>query len=310
MNLLYKIYFFLPNFYWLGFAGKIINRLMSRTLKILFELFVPQYLKRTSIDQGLGVTEQKRDVKYIVSLTSFPARINDIWISIETILRQSVKPDEIILWLAKEQFKQEDLPESLTLLKQRGLTIKFCDDLRSHKKYYYTIKEYPKDCVITLDDDLYYHKDVLKNVIELHKKFPDLICTNRAHEITIRNDEVLPYRKWRHNSTSNLKPSNLLMQTGGAGTLYPPNSLSPDAFDKELIRDLCFHADDIWLKFMGFINGKQVVTNSLYNKDYITVGKTQNEKLVTTNVLSGGNDTQLKKVMDYFKIKASDLVNG
>ena len=40
----------------------------------------------------------------IVSLTTFPARISTVWITIETIFRQEVMPDRIVLWLAKEQF--------------------------------------------------------------------------------------------------------------------------------------------------------------------------------------------------------------
>ena len=72
------------------------------------------------------------------------------------------------------------------------------------------------------------------------------------------------------------------------------------AFDKKLIKELCFHADDVWLKFMAYLNGKKVVTNSFFNKDYITTGSTQTEKLVTTNVIAGGNDEQLKKVLEFF----------
>lgn len=308
MNFLYSIYFWLPNFNRLGFLGKVLNRLMSKTLKFVFDLFVPKHLEKTAEKMGLGITETKRDVKYIVSLTSFPARINDIWLSIETILRQSVKPDEIILWLANEQFPDKKIPDSLYKLQERGLTIKYCDDIRSHKKYYYTIKEYPNDCIITLDDDLYYHKDVLKNVIQLYKKYPNAIATNRAHEITFHKDEILPYRQWNHNSSINT-PTHKLLQTGGAGTLYSPNSLNENAFNKELIKELCFHADDVWLKFMVYLNGKKIVTNAKYDKDYITVGKTQGEKLVTQNVIHGGNDIQLKKVLDFFKINTKELLN-
>jgi hypothetical protein len=51
-----------------------------------------------------------------------------------------------------------------------------------------------------------------------------------------------------------------------------------------------------------------VVTNSKYNKEFITVSKTQREKLVNTNVFSGGNDLQLKKLMNYFNINAVDFL--
>lgn len=304
MNLLYSIYYWLPNFAKLGYAGKVVNYILLKILKKSFDYHVPGHLKKTASKAGMGInTTEKRERRYIVSLTSFPARIDDIWISIETILRQSFKPDMIILWLAEEQFPDKKLPQSLLDLQERGLTIRYCDDIRSHKKYYYTIKEYPDDYVITLDDDLYYDKDVIRNVVEIHKRFPDMIATNRAHKITFNEDgSVKPYRKWKHNDDSRLKPSHRLLQTGGAGTLYFPGCLNPSAFDKELIKELCFHADDVWLKMMAYLNGNKVVTNSKYNKDYVTVSTTQKEKLVTQNVIDGGNDKQLKNIISYFKI--------
>ncbi|MFH1119647.1 MAG: glycosyl transferase [Bacteroidota bacterium] len=306
MNCLYSIYFALPDFTKTGIIGKIVVRLQERILKRIFDRIMPAYFRRTANQAGSGINSELRDEKYIVSLTSFPARIDDIWISIETILRQSFKPDMIILWLAEEQFPDKKLPESLRKLEKRGLTIQYCDDLRSHKKYYYAFKNYPDANIITLDDDLYYHRDVLKNVAELHRKYPGLICTNRAHKFTFRNGLLNPYRKWKFNVTDAL-PSHLLVQTGGAGTLYPPGSLSDQAFDKKLIRELCLHADDLWLKAMALKEKTLVVTNAKYNKDFLTIASTQRVKLVTTNVFDGGNDKQFKDVCEYFSINLNSI---
>ena len=53
----------------------------------------------------------------IISLTTYPGRINTVWLAIETLLRQSVKPDAIILWLSTDQFKSlSDIPHSLLVL--------------------------------------------------------------------------------------------------------------------------------------------------------------------------------------------------
>lgn len=69
---------------------------------------------------------QKRNEKIIVSLTSFPGRIHLVHKTIQTILLQSVKPDLIELWLAKEQFPnlEKDLPSELIELTQFGLNIR------------------------------------------------------------------------------------------------------------------------------------------------------------------------------------------
>ena len=51
------------------------------------------------------------------------------------------------------------------------MKIEFKDeDLRSHKKYYYTIKEYPDDIMITVDDDIFYRSDMIAKLMAYHKK--------------------------------------------------------------------------------------------------------------------------------------------
>ena len=163
MNLLYRIYFGLPNFAVLGLLGKAINRGLGFLLKWIFDAFVPTYLQKTAVSAGFGLNTEKRDRLYIVSLTSFPARIDDIWVTIEILLRQTFKPDKIILWLAQNQFPStKAIPESLFQLLDRGLTIEFCEeDLRAHKKYFYAFQQYPDANIITVDDDLYYDRYLL-----------------------------------------------------------------------------------------------------------------------------------------------------
>lgn len=307
MNTVFKIYYALPNFAKLGIAGKVINRFLAKIVKTIFDSTLPAYFIRTADKEGLGINTGKRDRLFIVSLTSFPARINEVWITIETILRQSFKPDKIILWLAESQFPDKKIPDSLTSLLKRGLTIEFCkEDLRSHKKYFYSFEKYPDDFIITLDDDLYYDRHLLLNLVKLRTQFPNAVSTNRAHIITFSGDKILPYRQWKHNVTDN-KPSHQLVQTGGFGTIYLRTDLYRDFNNTQLIKDLAFHADDLWLKMMCFLNGKKIVTNSCYNKDPITVKSSQAEKLVKINVFQNGNDRQLEQVIQYYKINEVEL---
>lgn len=309
MNFLYRLYFALPNFARIGIIGKIINRILGMILKRIFDAFIPRYLKRTAEKAGYGLNTEPREETYIVSLTSFPARIEYIWITLEIIFRQSFKPDKIILWLAESQFPDKKLPETLNQLKKRGLTIEFCeDDLRAHKKYFYAMQMYPDANIITLDDDLYFDRYVLENVVMLHKAHPGLICTNRAHRFTFdATGKIKPYRNWKHNVTDKM-PSPLLVPTGGAGTLYPPGSLPATTFDKSIFKEICFHADDLWLKAMSLLNKTNIVTNSRYNKDFVSIKTTQNEKLVSNNVIAGGNDVQLKDVINHYDISLREEI--
>lgn len=306
MELLYKIYFAFPNFKRYGFFGKVVNKIFQKILKFYFDKTVPKQLIKTFGASDYGLNTEKRDSKYIVSLTSFPSRINEIWITIDLVLRQTFKPDMVILWLANEQFENLSLPESLLKLKEKGLTIRFCDDLRSHKKYYYSMKEFKDSIIITVDDDVYYPKDFLSKIIEFHKKFPEAIIANKAHSMKFRQETVLPYRKWRHNDKSIKIPSHLLVAVGVGGVLYPPRSLSNEVFDQEVFKEICFFADDLWLKINALLINTKVVATDYYNKDFITIGKTQRVKLVTQNALHGGNDVQLKNLCEHFNIDLSD----
>ena len=66
------------------------------------------------------------------------------------------------------------------------------------------------------------------------------------------------------------------------------------------MRKLCFYADDLWLKIMSLRRDKKIATNKTYNKDFASVGKSQRTKLVSVNVLQGGNDEQLNNLLTYF----------
>ncbi|MEL6972183.1 MAG: hypothetical protein AAFZ63_27845 [Bacteroidota bacterium] len=297
------IYYGLPRFGIYGKIGKAIDRVMDIYMaRPLLETFVRPRLAQQLESGEIGINTETRETPYIVSLTSFPARVEEAWVSIECLLSQTVKPDKIILWLAEEQFPGRKIPETLQMQQKRGLTIEFCDDIKSHKKYYYTMLRHPNACVIAVDDDLYYNSTTMENVIGLHKKHPECIAANRAHEVLFDADGTMrPYTKWKHNSVAK-DPSFLLFHTSGHGTLFPPGALIDVAFDKELIKSLSFRSDDVWLKAMTVLSGRKIVTNGTYNKDYCTVGSTQKESLVSSNTKKGAKDKILRKVFKHFDI--------
>ncbi len=64
--------------------------------------------------KDVGVTNNKRETKIIVSLTTFPDRIESVYKTVSTLLTQTLKPDEVILWLADSQFPAKKLTDNLT----------------------------------------------------------------------------------------------------------------------------------------------------------------------------------------------------
>ena len=65
-----------------------------------------------------------RKEKVIVSLTSYGRRVGEILpFTVISLLRQTYKPDLVLLWLDDEHWNDGNLPFILKRLKKKGLTI-------------------------------------------------------------------------------------------------------------------------------------------------------------------------------------------
>ena len=206
-----------------------------------------------------GLTKEKRNPQIIVSLTSFPARISTTHLAINTLLRQNVKPDRLILWLADSQFKnrENDLPQELLKLKDLGLEIKWCEDIKSYKKLIPTLKEFPNDIIITADDDIYYEEDWLETLYNAFEKHNCIICQRpRRLEFSENKIKVLSSRKTENLDLS--KPDYFNQMLGGTGCLYPPKSLHKDVLNSEKALKLLPTNDDIYFWAMAVLNKSKI----------------------------------------------------
>lgn len=266
-------------------------------IEAYYNIFVVNTWKKYP-SKKYGLNRKQRKEKIVVSLTSFPGRINTLWIAIESILRQSVKPDKIILWLAESQFDGlKSLPGSLLILQKRGLTIRFCDDLRSHKKYFYTMQEYPDDLVVLLDDDMIYPLDTIEKLIKLHHKYPTDICT-------ITGQVIVPGKlpsQWRNPMLSEkFEHSDELQVFSGSGSLYPPHAVHKDAFDKKKMQAVGPYADDLWLTYMAQRNTTKITALYPWRAFPITIYGTSQESLWKINAAQGQNDIQWEAMIKLY----------
>ena len=237
--------------------------------------------------------------RVIVSLTSFPKRIKEIHLCIKTILNQEHKPDAVMLWLANEQFPngEADLPPKLLKLKKYGLTIKWCNDIRSYKKLIPTLKEHPEAIIITTDDDVYYKKDWLAGLIQVHEQNPNEICCYRGAKITFENGEFYRYPVAPGNCYCDA--TLLHQQTGVGGVLYPPHCLAEDILREDIFMEIAPTNDDLWFWLMGVLNGTKVrmLNNNSFQLFY--VGETQLYSLTSIN--DHGEQLYYKQLNGIFK---------
>lgn len=240
-----------------------------------FQLYVTPPAKK-------GVSENK-EPQLIVSLTSFPQRINEIHLCVKTLLNQTYKPDAVILWLAEEQFPQKEaqLPQKLLKLQKNGLTIQWCNDLRSYKKLIPALREYPDATIVTTDDDVYYSRNWLEGLVRAHEQAPRDVCCYRGAKIRFEDgafvrDPVAPGSKYD-------AVTYLHQQTGVGGVLYPPHSLHEEVLKEEVFMEIARTNDDLWFWLMGVLNGTRVrmVGDNSFALYY--VGETQLYSLTAIN---------------------------
>ena len=247
-----------------------------------------------------AVKKEDRRQRIIISLTSYGERLKTVQHSLDTIFRQTVKPDKIVLCVTQEDYAL--LPENLKALEKKGkIEVLTGENLRAHKKYFYTMQKYPDDIVITVDDDVLYRRDLVEKLYAAHRLFPDCVCAIRAHRIKLDEDgEPLPYTEWKLRSTEYLlQPRNDYLATGVGGVLYPPHLFDEETFNVELIKKLCYFADDIWLKIMELRSNIRVVLADIDPHLTYTEG-TQEAGLFNTNVGENQNDVQLNALLDHY----------
>jgi len=244
----------------------------------------------------------------IVSLTSYPARIQFVSKVISSIFDQTVKADKILLWLAEEQFpnREEDLSEELLEQTKKGLEIRWCDDLKPHKKYYYTMQEFPDSIVITVDDDVIYNSKLIETLLISYIHYPFAVSAMRAHLIKFdENGKISPYCKWKREYKYFGIPSMALCATGVGGILYPPRVMHEELFNKNQIYKLCIYADDLWLKVMQILTNTPVVIAGESAK-LLYIENSQSEALWKTNDAEGANDIQFSKILENYDTYLSE----
>ena len=247
---------------------------------------------------GLNTVSREREV--IVSLTSFPPRMEIVWVVLKIMLSQTYKPDRILLYLAEEQFPGRKLPEWAELYREAGVAFIFCEeDLKPHKKYFYAMRDYPEAIIITVDDDMLYGVDLLETLMDSYAKFPKAISAMRTARIAIdENGCVLPFSEWDKicRDVTN-KPLMRFLLVGVGGVLFPPNSLHREVLNIDMIKKVCLHTSDMWLQIMAVLQGTPVVLAS-DNSIQRTIEESQSVALFNKN--KNEYDSQLNAILDIY----------
>ncbi len=252
-------------------------------------------------DPGTTDTKYCKE-KVVVSLTTYSKRIHDVYLTIESLMHQTYKANRIILWLADE-LKDKELPQTLILQQNRGLEVRYCEDIKSYKKLIPALKEFPDDIIITVDDDAIYNIDMLENLIKAYQKNSSYVYFYRGHLMTKRsNNELNDYNQWKWYKA--VQKANVLnFPTGIGGILYPPDTFNDEVFNKEVYMEICRYADDVWFKAMALLNNRlasRVITRNANGEEYFDNPSGDDVALGLINQKQ--NDIQIKAVFERYNL--------
>lgn len=279
------------------------------------------YLYKWLVDAGIikipSLKKQRKNHQVIVSLTSYGRRISDlvVFYTLVSILRQSLQPDKIILWIDKTKWNLDNIPRRLKSLMEKGVEFEFCDDIRSYTKLVPALEKYPGSVVITVDDDIIYSHDTVKKLYDQYLLHSNAICCMNPVELHTKNGFPCNYEDW-YWFPDDVEGQDMVFPCGVEAVLYPPRCLGDDVTNRELFLNLCPMADDVWFWFCGCMNGvtKIGIRRKTFNYSFDALYQYfhKGTALTHTNRFEHQNDKQIRDIFNYYGVVMKDgkIVNN
>lgn len=264
---------------------------------------IPVALRRAlqaSLSRRRFVADPGSDI--VVSMTTFPERLECAVLAMECVIRQRCRMKAILLVLSRDQFQEGLLPRSLKRLQRRGVTLVFDDaDHRSFKKLIPALAIFSDDRIVTLDDDFLYPKDWVAKLVEVSDAAPGAIIGHHGRVMELDAQDELHHATWRRAERST--SSDQLFLLGGAGTLYPANSLSPIVRDLKLAMSICPTEDDSWFFGCSVLAGSQRLTTGWGKAPRIT--RAESTPSISEENSHDRTDEQFQAMLDALRIRGT-----
>jgi hypothetical protein len=232
----------------------------------------------------------------IVSLTSYGARIANVYQAIESIGRGTVLPSRLILWLDESE-RGKQLPPQLNRLAGRGLEIMFTQDYGPHKKYYPYVasRDSFHTPLVTADDDTLYPSWWLARLVAAWRHHPETVNCYRSRVIAMNTNGLDRYRNWgvcRKGRVASVRH----IAIGASGIMYPPALLQALKNAGTEFIHKCPTADDLWLHVQAIRNGFKIRQIDSTPRLFPTLPGSQFGGLYQGNLRGNRNDEVIKKI--------------
>lgn len=123
----------------------------------------------------------------VVSMTTIPQRKERLLENLPYVLNQSY-PFKTLIIAIDNNLSQEDKNFYYNEVKKMDKRIRIVEGdpkWRSTNKFMPALKLYPNEALITIDDDVAYGVDCIKQLMDEHKKHPDCVICHEVNPITV-----------------------------------------------------------------------------------------------------------------------------
>lgn len=155
----------------------------------------------------------------IVSLTSYPPRFGGLKYTLQSLVNQSFRPDDIVLWVNDGDV--DKLPSDVLAFANAGVSIRAVRgvDLKCGKKIFPALMSFSGSSIVTCDDDVIYYEDWLSDLAKASQDDggTNVVC-HRASVCQMKNSaEFMPYMEWESFSKSDMFVGMDVFPTGVGG---------------------------------------------------------------------------------------------
>ena len=247
----------------------------------------------------------------IVSFTTLPNRIDLIPEVIDSMQKQTIVPDKVVLYISKDDFSS--VPTKLLQIKNKYSFFEIRlinENYGVATKLLPALKDFHDDIIINIDDDIVYVPQFIENLMSSYNGNDDAVYCNCGHRLCVEADNNI--NKQKNCTTLYYHRGIDCSFLSGHGTLYPPHIFdTTNVMDYETMKQCCPSNDEIWAWANLAIKNIPVVVIGKYTRplEWVQKRKQFDNALWLTNDKPEVQKRFFTKLTDYIRKHNPDVIS-
>lgn len=187
-----------------------------------------------------------KNSSFVISVASYPGRIQFIPAVFESLARQTVLPRHAYLVLAEEEWPNRRVPNYISYMNERGIEIVWTkNNPYAVKMLVPIIEKHPDLGVITFGDDMIYTPNIIKDAVYANRLNCNCIVGQIGRKLYRKGNKL--GMMFREQGIADPQTPSSQVYLMGCGTYYPPKSLHEKVTDLNAITKIVpGRGSDIW----------------------------------------------------------------